>query len=111
MIKLILKWLALSIAVIAAAYIVPGISVISPLTALWVGLVLGLINTFIKPVLKILTLPVNIITLGVFGIILNALLFWLASAIVSGFVVAGFMPALLGSIVVAVITWIADIVL
>jgi len=108
MIKIILKWIGLTGAVLLAAYFVPGITVHSFVTALFVALVLGLINTFIKPVLKILTLPVNILTLGLFGIVLNALFFWFASVVVTGFAIAGFIPALIGSIVVSLIMWILD---
>ena len=106
MIKIILKWLALTLAVLATAYIVPGISVSSFTTALLVALVLGLVNTFIKPIISLLTLPVNLLTLGLFGIILNGLFFWFASMIVTGFVITGFVPALIGSVVVSVIMWI-----
>ncbi len=111
MFKIILKWLALSAAVIAASYLIPGITVNAPTTALWVGLVLGLINISLKPILKLLTLPVNIITLGIFGVILNALLFWLVAVIIGGFAITGFVPALLGSVVIAVIMGIVNIVL
>ena len=110
-IKLILKWLVLSAAVFAAAYLIPGIVVTSWTTALIVGIVLGLINMFVKPILSILTIPINIITLGIFGIILNALLFWAAAYFVNGFTIANFVAALLGSIIVAVITWIAGMLL
>jgi putative membrane protein len=109
MIKIILKWLALTGAVLATAYFVPGISVLSPVTALFVALVLGLVNTFIKPIVSLLTLPVNMLTLGIFGIILNALFFWFASLVVSGFAITGFVPALIGSVVVSVIMWILDL--
>lgn len=106
MIKILLKWLGLTLAVLATAYVVPGISVSSFLTALFVALVLGLVNTFIKPIISLLTLPVNILTLGLFGIILNGLFFWFASMVVTGFVITGFVPALIGSIVVSLIMWI-----
>lgn len=106
MIKILLKWLGLTLAVLATAYVVPGISVSSFLTALFVALVLGLVNTFIKPIISLLTLPVNILTLGLFGIILNGLFFWFASMVVTGFVITGFVPALIGSVVVSLIMWI-----
>lgn len=108
MIQIILKWIALAGAVIAAAYIVPGIEVSSFGTALIVALVFGLINVFIKPVLKILTFPINLLTLGIFGLILNVLLFWAVSGPVAGFVISGFVPALLGSLVVSVVMWVVD---
>jgi putative membrane protein len=110
MIKIILKWIALAIAVLAAAYIVPGISVASFQVALLVAAVFGLINVFIKPVFKILTLPINVLTLGIFGVILNVVLFWVVTLIVPGFTISGFIPALLGSIVIAIIMWLMDMV-
>lgn len=109
MIKILLKWLAFTLAVLATAYFVPGISVTSFVVALFVALVLGLVNTFIKPVISILTLPINILTLGLFGIVLNALFFWFASLVVTGFAITGFVPALIGSIVVSLIMWIIDL--
>ncbi len=111
MIKILLKWLGLTLAVLATAYVVPGISVSSFVTALFVALVLGLVNTFIKPIISLLTLPVNILTLGIFGIILNGLFFWFASMVVTGFVITGFVPALIGSIVVSLIMWILGLFL
>ena len=107
--KLLLKWLALTGAVLLVSYFVPGIAVTTFTTALFVALVLGLINTFIKPILGILTLPINILTLGIFGIILNAAFFWFASLVVSGFTISGFIPALIGSVVVSLIMWIVDL--
>lgn len=106
-IKWILKWLILSAAVVLAANVIPGIAVSSWTTALIVGVVLGLINTFIKPVLEILSIPINILTLGLFGLVLNALLFWAAAYFVSGFTIAGFFAALFGSILVSIIMWLA----
>jgi putative membrane protein len=111
MIKILLKWLALTGAVLLVAYLIPGISVTSFVTALFVALVLGLINTFIKPILGLLTLPINVITLGLFGIILNALFFWFASIVVAGFVITGIIPALIGSAIVSAIMWIINWIL
>lgn len=111
MIKLLLKWLGLTAAVIVTAYIIPGITVTTFLAALFVALVLGLINTFIKPVLTILTLPINILTLGIAGILINTGFFYFASVLVKGFVITGFWPAVFGSILVSVIMWVFDGVL
>jgi putative membrane protein len=111
MFKLIFKWLVLSAAVVLAAYLVPGIMVASWTVALIAGLVLGLINMFIKPVLTILTIPISIITLGFFGLILNALLFWAAAYFVSGFSIASFLAAFLGSIIVSIVLWLAHLLI
>ncbi len=110
-IKLILKWLVLSATVVLAEHLIPGISVASLTVALIAGLVLGLINLIVKPVLTLLTLPINIITLGLFGIVLNALLFWAATYFVTGFVVTGFLAALLGSILVSIVLWLVHMLL
>ena len=106
-IKIILKWIILAAAVVLAAHVVPGIAVVSWTTALIVGLVLGFINTFIKPILAVLSIPINILTLGLFGLVLNALLFWIAAYLVPGFTIATFVAALLGSILVSVVMWLA----
>lgn len=111
MIKIILKWVAMAGAVLAAAYIVPGISVASFKIALIVAIILGFINIIIKPVLGLLTLPINILSLGIFGLILNVLLFWAITLIVPGFMITGFVAALLGSLVVSIIMWIVDIII
>ena len=110
-IKILLKWFVLTAAVMLTAYLIPGIAVSSLITALVVALVLGLINTFIKPVLEILTIPINLLTLGLFGLVLNALLFWAVSYFVSGFMIAGFLPALVGSILISIIMWLTHIFL
>ena len=109
--KILFKWIVLSAAVVLAAHVIPGIAVTSWTAALIVGIVLGLINTFIKPVLTILTIPISIITLGIFGIVLNALLFWLAAYFVVGFSITGFLAALLGSLLVSVVMWLAHLLI
>lgn len=102
------RWLMLILAVIAAAYFVPGIEVMGILPAVIAGAVLFFIHTIIKPVIKILTLPINILTLGIFALVLNVLFFWFVSGVVSGFSVATFMDALWGSLIVSVLNWLAD---
>jgi putative membrane protein len=99
-IHLIVSALAIGI----AAYLVPGVTLAGPWAALVVAVVLALINIFIRPILVILTLPVNIITLGLFSLVINAVLVMLAGSIVQGFTVAGFWPALIFSIVLSLIT-------
>lgn len=106
--KLILKWIILAGAVLLAAYIVPGITVTGFVNALVVALVLGLLNMFVRPILRILTLPINILTLGLFGAVLNVALFWFVAYLVQGFDITGFIPALWGAVIVGAVTWIAD---
>ncbi len=102
------RWLMLILAVIASAYFVPGIEVVGVLPAVIAGAVLIFIHTIIKPIIKILTLPINILTLGIFSLVLNGLFFWFVSTVVSGFSVADFTDALWGSLIVSVLNWLAD---
>lgn len=101
--NIILRIILGALAVIVAAYILPGVFVDNPFTAIVVAIVLSLLNAFIKPLLIVLTLPVNILTLGLFTVVINAALVMLASAITPGFVVDSFVWALLFSIFLALI--------
>ncbi|OGG51158.1 hypothetical protein A2763_01215 [Candidatus Kaiserbacteria bacterium RIFCSPHIGHO2_01_FULL_54_36] len=108
----ILKFLGTVAAVYLTVSLVPGIAVAGGWTTiLLVALVWSVIMAVIKPVLGILTLPITIITFGIFSFILNALLFWAMTLIVPGFVVAGFLPALLGAILLSVLTWLINQIL
>jgi putative membrane protein len=109
--KILLHWLILTLAVIASQYVVPGIKVDSFVTAIVVAAILAFINMIVKPIVSILTLPINILTLGLFSIVLNALFFWAVAAMIQGFSVADFKAALLGSLIVSVLNWIAGKVL
>lgn len=97
----VLRWILYALAIMLVAWLIPGIGVEGFMSALIVAVVMGIINAVIKPVINLVTLPVNIFTLGIFGLIINALLFWLAGAIVPGFEVNGFLSALLGSLVLS----------
>jgi putative membrane protein len=101
--RLILRWLLNALALWLAANLIPGISYDTVTALLIAALVLGLINAVIRPILRILTFPITVLTLGLFLLVLNALLFWLLN-FVHGFHVAGFFPALLGSIVVSIVS-------
>jgi putative membrane protein len=103
MLALLLNWLVSAIAILIAGYLLPGIHIRGFVTALVLVVVLGLINAILKPILIILTLPVNILTLGLFTLVINALLILLASSIVPGFLVDGFWWALLFSIVLSLV--------
>ncbi|MFZ2803994.1 MAG: phage holin family protein [Patescibacteria group bacterium] len=109
--KLVLRWLISALAVMATAYIVPGISVANFWTALVAALVIGLINALIRPLILLLTLPINILTLGLFTLVINALLFWFASSIVKGFDVTTFTAAFLGALVYWLVSWVANALL
>ena len=98
---LFLRWLLYTLALIFTSWVVPGIEVSSFLNAMFVVVIIALINTFIKPLLQIITLPINILTLGLFSLVINALLLMLAGYITPGFEVEGFLSALFGSIVLS----------
>lgn len=103
--RLLLVWLINAVALVALPYLMPSISVDSFLTALVAALILGLVNTFIRPVLILLTLPATLLTLGLFIFVINALLFWLVGSFVQGFHVAGFWSAFFGAILYSIISW------
>jgi putative membrane protein len=104
MLTLIARWILNAAALLLVAYLYPGVHVESFWTAVWAALVLGLINAVIRPILVILTLPVTLLTLGLFLFVINAFLFWLVAEIVKGFQVDGFLAALIGSVLYSLIT-------
>ena len=104
--KIFLNWLIYAVAIMITAYILPGVSIAGFVSALILAVVLGAINAFIKPVVVILTLPINILTLGLFTLVINALLIMLASMVVPGFGVDGFWWAMLFAIVLSMVTWV-----
>ncbi|WP_179404138.1 phage holin family protein [Burkholderia guangdongensis] len=102
---LILTWIINALALLIITYLVPSIHIKSFGTALIVAVVLGLINTVIRPVLILFTLPVTIVTLGLFILVVNALCFWLAASLLKGFEVSGFWSAFFGSILYSIVSW------
>ena len=106
--RLVLKWLLSAVALLAVAYVYSGVQVNSFVSALIAAAVIGLLNAVLRPVLVILTLPVSIVTLGLFLFVINALMFWSASGLLSGFHVAGFWAALLGSLIYSALGLIID---
>jgi putative membrane protein len=105
MLKILLVWLVNAVALIAVAYLLPGISVASFVTALIAALVLGLVNAVIRPVLVLLTLPATLLTLGLFIFVINGLLFWFVGSFIDGFVVQGFWWGVIGAIVYSIVSW------
>ncbi|CAN7546219.1 phage holin family protein [Variovorax beijingensis] len=97
--RIIIKWLLSAVALLAVAYLYSGVQVASFGSALIAAAVIGLLNMVVRPVLVVLTLPVTIVTLGLFLFVINALLFWAASGLLSGFQVSGFVAALIGSLI------------
>lgn len=108
---LILVWILNAVALLVVAYLLPGIVVASFGSALLAALVLGLLNMLVKPVLVLLTLPITIVTLGLFLIVLNALLFWFAGSILKGFQVNGFWWAVGGAILYSIISGLLSMLL
>ncbi len=102
--ELILVWILNAVALLVVAYLLPGITVASFGSALIAALVLGLLNTLVKPLLILLTLPITIVTLGLFLLVLNALVFWFAGSVLKGFQVSGFWWALLGAFVYSLVS-------
>ena len=103
--RILLVWLINALALIAVAYLMPSINVSSFTSALVAALVLGLVNAIIRPLLVLLTLPVTVITLGLFILVINALLFWLVGTLLDGFRVHGFWGAFVGSILFSIVSW------
>ena len=103
MLEFLIQWVLFALGLLFVAWVVPGISVSSFVVALWASIVIGLINIFIKPILIILTFPINLLTLGLFTFVINGLLFWLASKLVGGFYVSGFWAAFFGAMLLSII--------
>jgi putative membrane protein len=104
--KTIIHWVVSALAILITAYLLPGVHVNGIFAALVLAVVLGAINMILRPILILLTLPLTIVTLGLFALVINALLIMLASYIVPGFTVASFWSAFLFGIVLAIINWI-----
>ncbi|MBP7089832.1 MAG: phage holin family protein [Syntrophorhabdaceae bacterium] len=96
----------MTLSVMVASYIIPGVNVKGFFTAMWVALFIGIVNVLVKPFLIFITLPINILTLGLFTFVINALLIMLASSVIKGFEVKGFWIAMLFSVVLSVINFI-----
>lgn len=103
--KLIFRWFINAGTLLLLATYLPGIEVSGWYAALITALVLGLLNALIKPILLLLTLPVNVLTLGLFTFVINALLFWFVATVVKGFAVAGFWPAFWGALIMSLVSW------
>ena len=107
--KIIVRWLLLAAALLLVANIDSGVSVAGFKSALLAALVLGLFNTLVRPLLVLLTLPVTLLTLGLFLFVINALMFWAAASVLEGFNVAGFGAALVGSLIYSICGMVIDV--
>lgn len=108
MLRGFLRWIAFALLIVFVAWIIPGIIVENFLSAMLVAVVIALINVFVRPLVEFISLPVNYLTLGLFSLIINALLLMLAGLITPGFVVEGFLSALLGSIILSLFSGLID---
>jgi putative membrane protein len=106
--QLIAKWLLAACALLLVAYLYTGVHIQSFTSALIAAAVMGLLNTLVRPVLVVLTLPVTVLTLGLFLFVINALMFWATASLLDGFVVKGFAAALLGSLIYSALMLVVD---
>ena len=104
--RILLVWLVNTLALIAVAYLMPSITVANFTAALVAALILGLVNAVIRPLLILLTLPVTIVTLGLFIFVINGLLFWFVGSFIEGFVVQGFWAGFFGAILFSIVSWV-----
>lgn len=103
---LLIRWLLLTLSIVITSYLFGIIYVESFKSALFAALVLGILNALLRPILILITLPINILTLGLFTFVINAMLLGLVSAIVPGFHVHGFFSALFGSLIISIVSWV-----
>ena len=105
---IILRWLTLTAAIIAAAYLLDGIRIGSFFSAFFAAVLLGILNAILRPIALVLTLPINVLTLGLFTFVINALMLKMASGVIPGFDVHGFWTAILGSLIISIISWLLN---
>jgi putative membrane protein len=105
---ILLKWLINALALYVTSYLVKGIQVSDAWALFLAAALLGILNAVIRPILIILTLPINIITLGLFTLVINGLMLWVVSFLIKGFVIQGFWPAILGALMISIMSWIVN---
>jgi putative membrane protein len=110
MVGLLIRLLVNGIALICVAYVVPGVHVSGLGGAILAALILGIVNAILRPILVVISLPLEVLTLGLFTLVINALLFWLVGALHVGLEVDGFWPAFWGALVLAIVSWVISLV-
>jgi putative membrane protein len=105
---ILIRWLALTLAILAAAYLLDGIRVSGFMGAFFAAALLGILNALFRPILLILTLPINILTFGLFTFVINALLLMMVSGVIGGFEVSGFGSAVGGSLLISLVSWLLN---
>lgn len=108
---IIVRWIFNAATLLAIAYWLPGVEVSGFYIALITALILGLVNIVIKPILLLLTLPINVLTLGLFTFFINGLLFWFVASFIEGFTVADYSAAFFGALIMTVVGWILNAIL
>ena len=105
---LLVRWLVLTAAIVIASYLISGIEISGFFSAFFAAAILGILNIFFRPILFILTLPINLLTFGLFTFVINALLLKMASGVIEGFQVHGFWSAVFGALVISVVNWLLN---
>jgi putative membrane protein len=105
---LLIRWLILTVAIISASYLLEGIHISGFFSAFFAAAILGILNALFRPVLLLLTLPINILTFGLFTFIINALMLKMASGVIPGFEVHGFWTAVFGALIISVVSWLLN---
>lgn len=108
MLELLIRWVLFALALLFTAWVIPGITLAGFASAMWAALVIGFVNIFIRPALLLLTLPINLLTLGLFTFVINGLMLLLVAKLVPGFTIDGFWVAVLGSIVLSILSLIIN---
>ena len=110
--RLIAKWIIVALAFLALPNFISGISITASFsTALVIALIWGVLQSFIRPIILLALLPINLITLGLFSFVVNAILFWAIGSFIKGFEVAGFIPAFFGALIISVVTMSVNFIL
>jgi putative membrane protein len=102
---IVLRWLTLTGAILLSSYMLEGIHVSGYMSAIGAAAILGILNAFFRPIALILTLPINVLTLGLFTFVINAVMLKMASGVIDGFDVRGFWPAIFGALIISLISW------
>ena len=105
---IIIRWLILTFAIIVTSYLMDGIHAAGFFSAFFAAAILGVLNMFFRPIILLLTLPINILSLGLFTFIINAFLLMMVSGVISGFEVKGFWPAVFGSLLISIVSWLLN---
>jgi putative membrane protein len=108
MVGILIRWIVLTLAIITAAYTIEGMQVSGFFSALFAAAVLGILNALLRPILIVLTLPINILSLGLFTFVINAFMLKMVSGVIPGFDIRGFWPAILGALMISIVSWLLN---